>query len=203
MFEDLVHSCLKKIGFSAIPGTKHMWVRKRADGSVDGFICVYVDDFFAVGVAQSASTILEELGKHLKININPPGAPVNFIGNSFTKEGRLIIQSQEHYSTSLPADESKVETPLPVRINERAMPKEIISDARTIRTYRKHLGALNFLARDSRPDAAFAASWLGKQTTKLTPIALRAMSRCLSFVKSNPLSIPLPGCHNESLSIDM
>lgn len=157
-----------------------MWVRRNTGGLVDGFLCVYVDDFFAVGIEKSAASLLEELGKHLKININPPGKPVTFIGNSFSKEGRLIIQSQEQYAISLPADTSDVETPLPVRINEKELPKTIINDAATIKTFRKHLGALNFLARDSRPDAAFAASWLGKQTTKLTPQAIRAMARTLS-----------------------
>lgn len=96
VFEDLVHSCLRKMGFSPVPGTKHMWSRPSKSGSVDGFICVYVDDFFAVGVEMSAADLLAELGKLLRINVNPPGAPVTFIGNTFTKENRIILQSQNH-----------------------------------------------------------------------------------------------------------
>lgn len=96
-----------------------------------------------------------------------------------------------------------METPLPVRINEKPISQPLINDRQTVRTFRRHLGALNFLARDSRPDLSFAASWLGKQTTKLTPAALRAMARCLSFARSRPLSIPMPATHQASLNIEM
>lgn len=158
-------------------------------------MAVYVDDFLAIGVKSSPTELLEEIAKHLKINIQPESGEERFIGNIIAKHSDgSITQSQSHYTNSLSTtfEGTHFDTPLPERVNEKEDTSERIESKSILKEYRQTLGRALFVARDSRPDAAFAASFLGKLTHRLSKNAIKYSNRVIAYLKGKELAIPLP-----------
>lgn len=65
----------------------------------------YVDDFLATGVTLSPGDLLKEVGKYLKINIQPESQEERFIGNLLrAPQDGVIVQTQAHYTDSIPSN---------------------------------------------------------------------------------------------------
>lgn len=197
MFEAKVRKILEDQGWEPIGGMKHCWKREETmpDGTkaLQGYLAAFVDDFLAVGINTPAQKLLETIAEGgLKINIETNTQTTSFIGSKLLRRDGHIIQSQEEYTSALSANPNRKEaTPLPYRINEvQDVSKRLPSNQH--KEFRRKLGRILFIARDSRPDLAYAASFLGKYAQGATTQAAHLAERAIAYAKNHPLTIPLP-----------
>jgi hypothetical protein len=191
VFEAKVREVLTKLGWQPIIGLNHSWARRNKDGTLDGYICAYVDDFLCVGVNKKAKELLGEVGGQLKINIQE--GPVRFVGNDLDLTlGNQSNHQQTEYAKSIPTlTTHPFPSPLPTRVNETQDTTPLL-DALGVRYVRQQLGRLLFLARDSRPDLAYAASWIGRSAARATQRIKKLVDRALRYAADNPLMIRIP-----------
>lgn len=118
---------------------------------------------------------------------------MNFIGNKVHITPDTAVQTQREYASKLETatTQHKPLTPLPFKENERADTTAKTSQL-DHKNFRTKLGRILFLARDSRPDLAFAASHLGTYAQGPTHRAMNVANRVTTYAKRQSLHIPLP-----------
>lgn len=195
VFEEKVHNVLRATGWEQIVGLNHSWKKLNSKREVEGLLAVYVDDMLCIGLRTAAVRLLQEINTKLVINIQEGN--VRFVGNDFTFSGVDPSHNQTKYIQSLQTDspktglERKFHTPLPTRINEKEDKSQRL-DEKGVRKARKTLGELLFVSRDSRPDLAYAASFIGKSIAKATKLTRHLLDRAVAYAKETPVSIAIP-----------
>lgn len=202
LFEDFIIESLQQLGWTQIQGLRHSWI-KMHNNNIQGYLCVYVDDFLAVGIKLSARQILEEIKTKMKLNIDENGS-LTFTGTSFDiKKECISIHQQKYIDSLLPVEQLKSHaTPLPYRINEKEDRTDQLN-SKLVTKYREKLGQLLFIARDSRPDLSYAASFLGKFSSAPTIQAMKLLNRAITYAATNPYIMRYPSkFHKTTLNIE-
>lgn len=202
LFEQFVETSLTKTGWQRIQGLKHSWI-KTTNGKIQGYLCAYVDDFLVIGINQTSLHLLTELKRHMNLNIDN-AEKLTFTGTTINKINNEIEIHQEEYIKSLSNEQSKqqFEYPLPIRINEKQDTSPHLN-TNMATEYRTKLGQLLFISRDSRPDLAYAASFLGQFSKRPTERSYRLLQRAISYAVTHPFIMHYPSQHESpKLSIE-
>ena len=153
---------------------------------------LYVDDLLvAAATAKDAMKSIEELGyklgrgRLLQTGDDFAGVQIAIKGLSF-KTATSIELSQETYARSEVRDPSwtrKANSPLPITTLPRDREKENKLDSTGHQSYRSVVGKLMWLAVTTRPDLAYAASYLARSLASPSDRDFQLADRCSAYTK--------------------
>jgi hypothetical protein len=171
------------------------------DGVVDGLLFTWVDDLLALSGSTSATDILNEIGKHIHINLK--GIPNHFIGQDLLIADRSITLSQHLYAQSLDVEsvDKPIQHPLPLNILKEEDTSPLLSKEDTT-MYTSLLGKFAYLIH-TRPDLAYTYSFLGTYSARPTEKAYRLLYRACQYAKQTASrSIVYKVCHTVDFVLD-
>jgi hypothetical protein len=137
-----------------------------------------------------------ELRRHL--DMGPAEPLTRYVGCQYEVHQDRVIITQKQYVESLPAPPGKVpKQPLPANVLEEADLSDPL-DRESATRYRSNLGALAFVANVTRPDLAYACTWLSKFNQEPTLRARRLLDGVLRYAKgtaNTSIVLRRPGPH--------
>lgn len=164
-----VDALLKALGFKRSESDPSLYILETKSGLL--FVLVYVDDMLLVGkIQEELRAIAERIGKRVEIRIEPDVAKfLGIINHRNRVDGTLQLSSPHMISEMLHKFEiqnaSVSSTPLPPGT---AFASPVVTDEGESRDdmasvpYRQLVGALLHLSNTTRPDIAFATSYLSR-----------------------------------------
>lgn len=153
------------------------------NGTLEGLICLYVDDFLYCGTSTFENEIISRVSESFQVGNSESGA-FKYIGiNVVTKPDNKFSLDQLNYcSTIKPLKLSSA------RLNNKK--SELNEDERT--QFRSLLGQLNWVATQTRPDIAFDVCELSGSVQKATVGDIVRLNKVISRVTSECLKIGVP-----------
>merc|ERR1711984_14279 len=166
-----IKDVFKNFGLRKVDGDEALYYKQDNNGELIGLLSTHVDDFSLAGTAKFLETATEEIKKHLDVSKVEDGR-FRFTGIDIEQVDGRIELSMDEYADSLEdilIREDKASEPL---------------DRDEMRTLRKYVGKLSWLASNARPDLAIYALNLAKKQKKATLKDLRDINRILTIVRS-------------------
>ena len=172
-----IKDVFKKFGLRKVDGDEALYYKHDSDGELIGLLSTHVDDFSLAGNKEFLESTTAEIKKHLDVSKIEDGK-FRFTGIDIEQMADGSIElSMEEYAESLEdilIREDKASEPL---------------DKDELRTLRKYVGKLSWLAANARPDLAVYALNLAKKQKKATLKDLRDINRILTIVRSKKSKI--------------
>lgn len=173
---------LKTIGFLGTPREPCLLVKTINDSKI--FLLIYVDDILIA--AKNSKNIDDTIALiENTYKIKKLGYPKRFLGYEITKcdDGIFLHQTkyiEEKLTLYKLQDCNTAETPmLPLanhNISQKDHPKQY--------DYKAVIGALLYLSNATRPDVAFAVSYLARYQASPEPIHFKLMTRIFRYLKN-------------------
>lgn len=180
-------TALAELGFNRCAGEWGLHVR-RTDNRI-AYVLVYVDDLLiATSTSEEADALLDALGDRWKLT--DLGSPSHILGLRVVRDRdtRSITISQPSYIDSMQrrfsvsAGRAGKATPLPTDSGELPTADAVpVSDADTLR-YQEMVGSILWVACSTRPDVAYAASYLGRFAHSASALAIAAAERTVAHL---------------------
>lgn len=175
---------LKQLGFRVCPVDNSLYTIRKGTSFIH--IPMHVDDGMAFSNDKDfLNTFRENLKQHYKFRWNEN--PSLHLGIHITRDRaqRTITLDQSHYCDTIlerfgMTDCNGVKTPLPMNIKLYTPDTQ---DSVEIEPYRAAVGMLNFLSVQTRPDIAFAVSYLSRFNSRHNDSHWSAVKHLLRYVK--------------------
>ncbi len=186
---------LSSIGFTPLLCDMCVCVRHSDEGYVA--ISIHVDDLLAMASSEAAFAVLiTELSSQFKVG--EYGDLNHYCGIAVERSEEKIILSQNFYTKQVLQDFSRTAlssrtTPAESRL-VRAVPGDTLVDQKP---YRKFVGALLWLSRNTRPDITFAVHQLTKHCSAPTSEHWAALKMVMRYLSGDPRGIEF--CQSASL----
>lgn len=171
-----------------------VWLKRGAGGRILCCLCAYVDDFALLPRGGKVARIYTlEIGRVL--DCSDPQPLSLYVGVDFRVCRDSVFVSQSRYVSSLCVPDGQApRQPLPAKAAEET-DNSCVLDAADTTKFRSLLGALAYVAQQTRPDLAYACSFLGQWSAAPTERALRLLYGVVRYAKSTcmyGLRIPRP-----------
>jgi hypothetical protein len=184
---------LLDLGFSRFLPDQCVFFRRNENDII--ILCIYVDDCMLVtSNIADAEEIIEKLSCVFRLKVMRK--PKIFLGVEFSRAGGCLRLHQKSYITKLCSrfsiNDQKYSTPMETRLklNKTGIPREEPG-------LRAILGALLFVARNSRPDIMFAVNYLSRFQSEGRPEIMKYAKRILAYL-NNTISFSLVfDCSND------
>merc|ERR1712237_194532 len=150
-----IKEVFKNFGLRKVDGDEALYYKQDDDGELIGLLSTHVDDFSLAGTEKFIETATEEIKKHLDVSKIEDGR-FRFTGIDIEQIDGRIELSMEEYADSL--------EDILIREDKSSEPL----DRDEMRTLRKYVGKLSWLASNARPDLAIYALNLAKKQKKAT-----------------------------------
>ena len=179
-----VKQALRKLGFRVSEADNCMFYRK------DCVICVYVDDFLAIGESDNVLSQVFELLND-QFSLRNLGFPKLFLGIEVVEHpDKSVSLHQAGYVKKILSkycmeDSKEKTTPMAPNVNLNADSAGDYLDEESAGRYQSGIGALMFLMVGTRPDIAFALSVLSRFTAKPQRLHESALQRLFRYLKSS------------------
>merc|ERR1711984_63069 len=165
-----IKEVFKNFGLKKLDGDEAMYYKHDKYGDLMGLLSTHVDDFSLAGTAEFLDTVTEEIKKTLDISKVEDGR-FRFTGIDIEQIDGRIELSMDEYADSLED----------ILIREDKSSEEL--DREEMRTLRKYVGKLSWLATNARPDLSIYALNLAKKQKQATLKDLRDVNRILMKVR--------------------
>merc|ERR1712030_150068 len=165
-----IKEVFKEFGLKKLDGDEAMYYKHDKNGELMGLLSTHVDDFSLAGTDEFLETVTEEVKRTLDVSKIEDGR-FRFTGIDIEQIDGRIELSMEEYADSLEdilIREDKASEPL---------------DREEMRTLRKYVGKLSWLATNARPDLSIYALNLAKKQKQATLKDLRDINRILMKVR--------------------
>ena len=150
--------------------------------SLEGLICIYVDDFLWVGTPLFKSRIIDQIGKAFQVGNFSTGI-FKYIGLNICSGDKEITVDQIHYGSSM-----NLIAISPARANNK---KGDLTEAEKS-DYRSLVGQLNWMAIQTRPDIAFDTCVLSSLYAKATVGDMLNVNKVAKRVKGDCFRLSFP-----------
>jgi hypothetical protein len=180
------HEALVDFGFTKSENDPCTYFLKRGDAFC--ILALFVDDILPA--ATKGSSIIQDLFAFLntRFTVNDLGDATSFLGLAINRDrnNRSMTINQPRYTedvlTRFGLDDGKpTSTPLPPGV---VLSLASESDPPLSAPYAEAVGCLQYLAQSTRPDLAFAASYLGRFTSRPSPQCWAAARHALRYLRS-------------------
>merc|ERR1712090_84812 len=171
-----IKEVFKNFGLRKVDGDEAMYFKHDGNGELIGLLSTHVDDFSLAGTPKFLETATAEIKKHLDVSKIEDGK-FRFTGIDIEQVDGRIELSMDEYAASL--------EDILIREDKSSEPL----DRDEMRTLRKYVGKLSWLASNARPDLAIYALNLAKKQKKATLKDLRDINRILTIVRSKKSKI--------------
>ena len=151
------------------------------DGDFYGLVCVYVDDFMWAGT-QKFMKVINEIQKTFNIGANEE-SNFKYIGLNLQTCAQGVTLDQIKYIESI--------KPLSLS-GERKKQKGSQLVDEEVRSYRKAIGQLNWVATHSRPDISFDVCDLSVNLKTATVQNIVQMNKLIERIKTDALKLSFP-----------
>jgi hypothetical protein len=200
-FEKFRNKQLSSLGYyQSSSATPSVWLKRGEGGELLYIVCMYVDDFAIFGVCGDASECVREL--RTVFDCGEDHILSTYVGVDFHVRDECVYVSQSRYVSSLCVpDGQPPRQPLPASAVTET-DKSPLLDAAGVTSFRSLLGALMYVASNTRPDLAYACSFLGQWSAAPTQRALRLLYGVARYAKSThmyALRLPKP---SPNVSVD-
>ena len=201
-YELMADTLRRKLGFERIHSDARVYILRRQGGNQTKIILIlYIDDLLLMGNDLSLiSKIKKKLGKayHMK----DLEAAQSYLGIRITRDHThwCIWIDQEAYIDSALSrfhlmNANNTKTPLPAGVHLTKSETPSSTDLRT--KYQQLISTLLYAALRTRPDIAFAVTWLSRFNSDPTEEHLRYANYVLRYLKGTE---SLQICYNGSLN---
>ena len=153
----------------------------REEGQLAGMACIYVDDVIVAGNKIFNENVLCGLKDAFLIGKTEGGA-LRYVGTNIEQQGDRIVMNQDYYIDSIELIDLK---------RFAWMSNDDILDESGKALFRSKVGALNWLAVQTRPDIVYEVMELSTCFKKATVRNLKEVNKCIKMVKSMPGRIGL------------
>ena len=166
-----IKEVFKEFGLKKLDGDEAMYYKHDKHGNLMGLLSTHVDDFSLAGTAEFLETVTEEIKRTLDVS-KVEDRRFRFTGIDIEKmeDGRIELSMNE-YANSLED----------ILIREDKSSEQL--DREEMRTLRKYVGKLSWLATNARPDLSIYALNLAKKQKQATLKDLRDVNRILMKVR--------------------
>lgn len=177
---------LRRIGFQSLYTDACIYIRKDAEGIVDGLIAVYVDDLVIGMKSQPLMTkVKRALSTHYKMK--DLGSLDWFLGIEITRTCQSISLTQRSFSVELlkkwrMTECNDVCTPSTVSDGLES-DHDVPLTSVTVKQYRSLIGALMYLSVNTRPDLAYTISALAQHVNNPGEIHWSCAKKVLRYLK--------------------
>ncbi|EJT45287.1 Gag-Pol [Trichosporon asahii var. asahii CBS 2479] len=181
---------LQQLGFTRCESDWGVYVLRNSDGTPAAFLLAYVDDLIlATSTKHEADIVVQALSSFWKIS--DLGEVTHILGMKVGRDRseRTIHLSQATYIdqlvTRFKAENIKSGKYAPLPQGELPAPSNVAEDAVPARAkiYKELVGALLWLSGRTRPDIAFAVSYLGRSACAPTEQHLALARRVLAYLR--------------------
>ena len=160
----------KEIGLVKLDGDEAVYYKCNEDGKLEGMISTHVDDFDLAGTRKFVEMVASEIERVLDVS-TVESDRFRFTGIDVEKKEDGIQISMEDYAHSL--EEIKVRD---------AKADELLT-REELKTFRKFVGKINWLAANTRPDLAIYALDMAKRQKRAVIKDLREVNRVIKKVR--------------------
>ena len=184
---ECISARLQLLGWVKIPEDPCLYQRNGQ------MVALYVDDLLAASSTDAqAIKIINELGfklgkaRPLVSGDDFAGVYIEFSGRDFKTSPEIKITQKKYAENEINhcVWNRKSTTPLPTTLAQRERDKEEKLDSSGHRTYRSMIGKLMWLAVTSRPDLAYAASYLSRALASPSDRDFQLADRALAYAKA-------------------
>merc|ERR1712030_168749 len=165
-----VKQVFKNFGLKKLDGDEAMYYKHDKYGDLMGLLSTHVDDFSLAGTAEFLDTVTEEVKMTLDVSKVEDGR-FRFTGIDIEQIDGRIELSMDEYADSLED----------ILIREDKSSEQL--DREEMRTLRKYVGKLSWLATNARPDLSIYVLNLAKKQKQATLKDLRDVNRILMKVR--------------------
>ena len=182
VWNELFTDEIKNLGFIQSAADPCVFIKYNNNEHPIAFIGIFVDDCVVVGGDKEISDIRTALMKLFKMH---DLGPLNFaLGIKFEQDGSTIKMSQTLYIEKLlekfgMQDCRIIDTPLP----EKCAEGEISEPMQDINLYQQLVGSLIYCSNSTRPDIAYAVSFVARNMHAPTEANFTNAKRILRYLK--------------------
>ena len=153
-------------------------------GNLEGFVCVYVDDFLWCGTQKFQKEIIQKINQLFFIGSNASGV-FKYVGLNIdsANHGKEITVDQIHYASTL--------QPIPLSRERKNTKSSDLTDYEKSE-YRSLVGQLNWVATQTRPDIAFEVCELSGVYNSATVGDVIRLNKIVSHLISDCLKLRFP-----------
>ena len=154
----------------------------ETEESLEGIVCIHVDDFCWGGTKQFEECVISQLKKEFLIGTMDSGS-FKYVGLNIRQEAEGISVDQENYIRSV----NQVEIS-----HKKCQTKSMNLNDEEMHQYRLVVGQLNWIGTQTRPDISFDVCALSMQFGKSTIGDLMEANKVIKRVKTDQVSLFFP-----------
>ena len=178
---DTVRDELMRLGMESSRFDPAMFIWKKGD-SLEGIVCIHVDDFCWGGSKQFEDFVISKLEKDFLVGTTDSGN-FKYVGLNIKQEREGIRLDQENYIKSLHQ----------IEISQRKSQRRNMNlNEEEMHQFRSVVGQLNWIGTQTRPDISFDVCYLSMKFGKCTIEDLMEVNKVIKRVKTDQVSLFLP-----------
>ena len=154
----------------------------KENGKLAGVVCVFVDDVIGAGNASFKSKVMDGLKEKFSIGKIEEGL-FRYVGTNIEQKSNEVLIDQEHYIDSIKMIEMA---------DFKHLDNEDLVDKDGQAIFRSKVGALNWLAIQTRPDIVYNVMESSTSFGKATVKNLKEVNKCIRAVKNDHVKILIP-----------
>ena len=178
---DTVKNEMIKLGMRISKYDPAMFMFFKGD-SLEGLVCIHVDDFCWGGTKRFEECVIFKLKKDFLVGATDSGN-FKYVGLNIKQEADGISLDQESYIKSL----NQVEI-----CQRKSQKKDMSLNDEETHKYRSVVGQLNWIGTQTRPDISFDVCLLSMQFGKCTVGDLLDANKVIKRVKTDQISLFFP-----------
>ena len=157
------------------------------DQVLSGIVCLHVDDELGTGNDDFRTEVWDKLDERMVVGTTDTDDIISYVGLQVNHSGDSITLDQQHYVEKMEMI-SKEELK---KCTETGNNEEVVNELGQS-LFRSKVGALNWLATQTRPDVAYEVTEFSSCFKKATLKNLKDVNKCIKQLKSEEVYIKFP-----------
>ena len=159
---------------------------------LSGVVCLHVDDELAAGNTKFKTQVWDQLDQRMVVGTTETNDVIKYVGLQVNQTNKCITLDQQHFIDNMELISNDDVKKCCMSGDNDEVVNELGQSV-----FRSKVGALNWLATQTRPDVAYEVTEFSSCFNKATLKNLKDVNKCIRRIKTEEVSIKFPKLFGE------